>query len=819
MPLRRFSDACTVILAILTMGFSSAGLSSTTLFDRGDRHFQSFPALESLRANAIVLDIQQDSRGFIWLATTKELVRYDGYEFRPYRNDDSDPRSISGNYVQAIHFVAEQMWVGTYSDGISIYDPGTDDFSRLQHDPSDPDSLIGNDIRAITGTDELVVIATRSGVNLFHIATGRLLRLGQVEGCSELLVQGKLTSLAMDEASLFIGSSHGLCQISLDEQGLSDQPLEGTLIEALAERKIFNVEIMPDKRVWVSTTDRGVAVYRRDTQQLRWVPVDEGSPGALKHPWVDDTTLVAGDIWAATAGGGIAVIDPDTLEVKEHIRNQLTHHNGLSSNDVSAIFVSETGAIWIGTYGRGMNRLDPAGRAFRLLRHDPLDPTSLADPDIRSAIELQNGEIWLGSLTSGIQVLRSDAGLLRTYKPQPGQRGALQQGYVSAFEQLPNGEVWVGTGQSGVYRYNEASDDFTRFTSEQGLTGDGVRVLHARDNDKLWIGTNAGLTRYDTATGTFHAVGLRGGADQRFDHEVWSITSYNGELWVGSNHGLFVLPRDETALIPVASDPENPIADNFVKNLMVDSKGRLWVGTHQGTNILADWNGRTAGFLSVSRLLGNRGALGGNNMEEDRAGRIWAQQNLVDPSDWSYTRIQREVGWDNGGQWVGSNAKLRDGTLLFGGTQGLLMVRPEYYEAREQKPTIAITRVQVDSQAVPPALLNPLLLQASVKNFSIEFSSLNYSPATASRYEYMLEGYDDHWVSAPSSNRRASYSHLAPGNLCAEGPGPSTRPAIARRQWSCGSYRPGTKHWPSGCYSPSFPCACCICCIRPVSRS
>ena len=44
--------------------------------------------------------ILQDSRGFLWIGTQGGLVRYDGYQFRVYRENPSDPRSLSGSYVR-----------------------------------------------------------------------------------------------------------------------------------------------------------------------------------------------------------------------------------------------------------------------------------------------------------------------------------------------------------------------------------------------------------------------------------------------------------------------------------------------------------------------------------------------------------------------------------------------------------------------------------------------------------------------------------------------------------------------------------------------
>ncbi|MEO0972523.1 MAG: two-component regulator propeller domain-containing protein, partial [Pseudomonadota bacterium] len=748
-------------LALWTACAWSAGAGG--LFDLGERYFESFDEF-SLLNDEIVMDIQQDASGFIWLATQRGLIRFDGYEFRPYRFDESDPSSISGNYVRAMYFDDQKIWVGTYSDGVSIYDARTDAFDRLRHDPNDADSLQGDDIRAIVGNAQHVLIASRVGVNRFDLAAERLTRLGEVVGCAELLGEGKLASLALNEDVLLIGSANGLCRIDVRKQSLAAPQLQGEVVPAMAQKGLFNIDLLPGREAWLSTTDNGIAVLSLDSGAVRWIDVDPQDPGKLHHPWADDTTLVQGEVWVATAGAGIAVIDPATLRVKEHIKYQLVNTSGLSLNDVSAVFVDDAGLVWIGTWGGGMNRFNPQNRAFKVLKHDPVDATSLADSDIRSAKEMSNGDVWLGTQASGIQVVDPTAGLVRTYPPDNGTSGALQDGYIFAFEQFADGEIWVASNRTGVYRFEQANDSFTQFTTDDGLTDNRVRTLFVGDQQTLWLGTDVGLTRLDRASGVFSAVDLQGAPPRTFDKVVETIQSFNGDLWIGTNSGLFVVPAGAQHLVEVTSDPSRPLADNFISDLLVDSRNRLWLATAQGLNILDAWDGSAASFISVNERLGLPQHGLGDSLEEDSQGRIWAQANLIDPSSWSYTRIPRNVGWDVGNLWIGSNGRLRDGTLLFGGTRGLLMIKPGSYQARRYEPNLVVTHSQVDGSRVPMAQLDPLGLMPTSRGFFVEFAALDFAGAGNYQYQYQLIGYDPDWVSTDARNRRASYARLPPGD-------------------------------------------------------
>ncbi|MEM6301163.1 MAG: diguanylate cyclase, partial [Pseudomonadota bacterium] len=194
-----------------------------------------------------------------------------------------------------------------------------------------------------------------------------------------------------------------------------------------------------------------------------------------------------------------------------------------------------------------------------------------------------------------------------------------------------------------------------------------------------------------------------------------------------------------------------------------DQQSRLWVVSARGIDLLESWDGKEARFSSVNERLGAPKTSLGEAIVEDSLGRLWAQSTLIDPSTWSYQRIERSSGWDVGNLWIGSNAKLRDGTILFGGTRGLQMVKPEDYRPEPPTDRLVITHSEVDSQAVAPSQRNPLVLQPETKTFSVEFSSLAFADSSDRSYQYMLEGYDDGWISTDSRNRRATYSKLGPG--------------------------------------------------------
>src|ERR1700681_2771217 len=58
--------------------------------------------------------ILQDSRGFMWFGTRDGLNRYDGYQFTVYKNDALDEKSLSNNFIMdLVEDDKGYIWIAT----------------------------------------------------------------------------------------------------------------------------------------------------------------------------------------------------------------------------------------------------------------------------------------------------------------------------------------------------------------------------------------------------------------------------------------------------------------------------------------------------------------------------------------------------------------------------------------------------------------------------------------------------------------------------------------------------------------------------------
>jgi diguanylate cyclase (GGDEF)-like protein len=122
-----------------------------------------------------------------------------------------------------------------------------------------------------------------------------------------------------------------------------------------------------------------------------------------------------------------------------------------------------------------------------------------------------------------------------------------------------------------------------------------------------------------------------------------------------------------------------------------------------------------------------------------------------------------------GTPWFRSHTRLADGRLLFGGSQGMLVVWPERFEPSSDQPSLVLSALRVNGLPhQPESLRQGLVLPPGTRSFGVEFAALEFADPQLVRYRHRLVGYDPDWVPSDASFRSPSYSQLTPGRYTLE---------------------------------------------------
>jgi len=111
-------------------------------------------------------DIREDRQGFLWVGGQSGLHRFDPRtgQFRIHEHHSDDPRSLSDNRVNSIHFDHQgTLWVGT-QDGLDKFDPATGAFRTY----FEQDGLAGDVVSCILEDKQGVLwMGTNNGLSSF----------------------------------------------------------------------------------------------------------------------------------------------------------------------------------------------------------------------------------------------------------------------------------------------------------------------------------------------------------------------------------------------------------------------------------------------------------------------------------------------------------------------------------------------------------------------------------------------------------------------------------------------------------------------------
>ncbi|MGO9260544.1 MAG: two-component regulator propeller domain-containing protein [Bryobacteraceae bacterium] len=471
-----------------------------------------------------------------------------------------------------------------------------------------------------------------------------------------------------------------------------------------------------------------------------------------------------GGLWIATASRGLVHIHHGRTDA-------YTVADGLSGDDVAALFEDREGNIWAATPG-GLDRFrDFAAATYSV-------DQGLSNALVTSVVAARGGSVWLGTF-DGLN--RFDHGQWTVYRarsahPSAGAREAVGPGWPERGVQClfldDRGRLWIFTLNGAGYWEDG------RYVPVLGLSGTNYHAIAEDRSGNVWAANSeAGLFRVSGGrvaeqiswASLGHPDGVMAlAADPR-----------QGGLWLGFHRGGLAYFSD--GQIRAQYTAADGLGEGPVSHLRFDADGALWASTDGG---LSRWkNGRF-------RTLGSRNGLPCDAVH-------WSIQD-DDHSLWLYTvcglaRVARSDidAWaaavDSGnasptvraaifdnsdgvstqaavGFYSPHVARSPDGRLWFKTFGGVSVIDPRHLPFNRLPPPVHIEQIVADrktcwrnSSGDPPSNSLPPL----VRDVEIDYTALSLTAPEKVRFRYKLEGRDRDWTDA-GTRRQAFYADLPP---------------------------------------------------------
>ena len=730
--------------------------------------FKTLDAREGLTSSQVNC-ILKDSRGYVWFGTPAGLYRFDGYTFRNFQSDSQDGSSLNDSYINSIQEMLDGNLLIETSSGYCIYHPQTETFER---DMKQTFSRMGIEtIPSIVYIDRhknLWGSIPNKGVVCYNQQQQLLYEFGYTND-AQGIPQGVVCSISecRDGAIIVYDDGRLVCCDVMHQQH-TIWATDG--LPSLKNRHTKSLRAYADQTDNIWLYGQGT-LYMYNKSANSW-ETSIGASLGLTGIGVDrNINGMAGDrsgnIWIGSDQLGLLKMNVNTHEVESVLPRNINQNPQLIGERISiqSVYVDDTDLLWVGTEKSGVAYCGQY--IYRFGSRHIGDVTAIAQDT--------SGNIWYGT---------SDKGVI-------GYDGPLASLKVSCMEATPDGSLWVGSKRNGLTRIKNGTAKVYSLATDSATTliDDHVNALCTDKIGNLWIATNGGMQVYNPKMNTFSSYTRENGklSTNNITSLFYNKNGKTNDLYIGTAEGLVILNLSTTEKTVLTGNKANlkSFTNNYITQVLQDSRGLIWIGTREGLNIL-NLENDSLNYLTEKQGLCNNNVCG---IAEDKNHNIW----VTTSSGVSRIVIQRnhEEGTNNYGLYnyttadglqsnefnPGSIITKQDGDVLLGGIYGVNWVVEKESDDKNALPRVMLTQLYIGEEEImtghmynerivlPQALneTNNLELGYNQNTFTIKFAAGNYNQSERLQFMYWMEGKDEDWRNGNALTHGVTFRDLPSG--------------------------------------------------------
>jgi ligand-binding sensor domain-containing protein/two-component sensor histidine kinase len=683
-------------------------------------------AKEGLPQSAVIA-MAQTRDGYLWFGTQQGLARFDGVSFKTF-NDGNTPGLNSTTIIKLFEDGRGNLWIGTRNGGVvKVDNKGV--LSRIELGSGATDSYLRD------------ICEDQAGIVYLWLSNGQLYTYK--DGAVGILF-GDFLRIAVEKSGwTWVGTRSGQLHSFRYIPGSSPLAFEGGDV------------VYAGKVDFLLASKRG-GYWRFANGQIEKWNSNRLDGISIPYPWNTNRVGVSvstacedheGNLVVGTSGDGVFWFDRTGKWQKL---------SGLSHNTILSVLIDREGILWVGTDGRGLNRIRRQVQVFDVAE---------SERNVQSLCKDTNGVIWAMSGNELVSLNYSNRSAFPVEQTVPGQIRDLPDGAVLADSQ---GRIWAGNGFGGVLQFR---DDLLRPDRDSRFIRRYVFALFEDRTRKLWAGAQNGLFVWDG--NTWKPFAIPNLSSSLAVHAI--VQDAEGNLWIGTEGaGLQCLREGRCETF----NRTNGLPSNNISSLFLDRDAVLWIGTSGG---LARYShGKLTAYSRNEGMITDSIAY----ITEDDLGNLWLGSSVglmcVQKKELSEiaagnakTALFRSFGEDDGlpssecSRFQPAACRTSDGKLWFPTIGGIASVKPASLKLNTNPPPVIIESILLDGIPQNPDALhapppNAVTISPGKERLEIHFTSLNLTAPLKGRFKYKLEGYDSAWTEKPADIRFAEYPKLPP---------------------------------------------------------
>ncbi|MFC2146556.1 two-component regulator propeller domain-containing protein, partial [Acidobacteriota bacterium] len=688
-----------------------------------------------------IISISQTPDGYLWLATSKGLVQFDGIKFSiiPFvEKKKIDPLETAIPFTLFLD-QSKTLRIGGFEGGLTSYHYKTGQFQTF----TTADGLTENSIRCINedmnGNLWIGFSASYAG----RISNGKFTAFNDSHG----LAGKKINAIVEDrQGNLLFGSrENGVFKYKDSKFFKYPVPgLEGHQITTMHEDRKGDI--------WIGTNN---GLFRvTDKQTVKYTASDGLSYDHIADI-VEDSER---NLWVGTIKG--------LNRIKRNPDGTIGVESLLQDLSILCLFEDSEKNLWVGSDSSGLRRVKDG----KFTSYAPLDKHD--ELMFASVFEDRHGDTWLGTLDGKLLHCRG-SDFIESIEP-----AEISGTGITAIAEDAQGDLWLGTIGKGIFQQKKGT--FIPFTGSDRLADNTVTSIYRDSRDHMWFSTPDGVSVFRYPQGVIETLNSRNGLLGKRVNNVYEDKNQN--IRIATDNGIMVLKGGEIAkqnadlylegvfVTCIYEDPSIPDNQSSVYWIATYGAGLKRLTLKDGKIIsntsYTTHNGMATNFIfqfiedqGNFWLMSDSGVLLISKTELDRFAR--GESDQINCTSFGISDGLKSLEF-NSELSRHSALKTRSGELWFITKKGISIVNPEEVNINKIKPPVVIEAVFFDYESIP--LHQDQQVFKGITDFSFHFTAPTFLSPEKIKFKYQLEGFDSKWIFLPPDKERiADYQNLAPG--------------------------------------------------------
>ena len=703
-----------------------------------------------------IREMMQDRYGFLWFATINGIVRYDGYNFKHYVSGDRQ-EDLNARYVESLLEDSKgRIWVGlAQGHGLERFDRNTERFTNicLQNPKTDSCYTYINIYKIKEDLDSTLWIGTNDGLIHFDPNEEHTINHFQNDPKNDSSYNGQYAiEICVDRNNTVWASGFkGMNKYDRNSGSFVNRKTNPTYLE----RQILDIEESKDGKLLVSGRHTKDRIFQYEPSSDSFLPIFKLDSSISNYIKFDIDHNGDGIFGTRSLDAGIF-----SLEKKECIvyNKEESSHHGYFGQRINDVFVDKYGNAWIG--GQGAFYKPASGKKNQIIKGNGYAVKSIhtIGKDILYSLDrpfIWNHETKLSSEWWTFPPLKNVRKFAYDLKPIP-QIYEIQKwdnnhlvlttsrnillynlqtnkmidypqnsgGMFLDFIKGENYDLYIAEGNSTLRLFNFKDKNFV--PGDQAPIGKILNVTNA-GIDSLgnhWYGmSQGGVYKYNEESNDLDHIKLELDSlgIKTVAHLLYEIHTHSSDLiYFGTDNGLWQFSNETQKLQHWGV--EDGIQSNVIASINEDENGNLWIGTGTGLT-------------------------------------------MFDRSKNTFRNYSSNDGFINNTYWWGSTHKGEDGTLYFGGAQGIDFFKPNEISNNSIAPDIHLGMLKVNGEIYNNGLafenLKSVELNYNQNYLEIELLAIHLTAPKGNQYAFQIN--DQPWQSL-GTDRKLTLSNLSFGD-------------------------------------------------------